>query len=746
MALLLYINRQLTDLDAGQVIAQTKQVNDLNSLENRQASYTNKFKLPKTANNIRIMDFLTLAGNTSNIPYQKNECSLYSDTGECFVYNGWAVVTDGGDDYEVVIYDGIIDLYKMIENSPLSSLDLSALNHSKNLDTILNSWNTNYGMPFRYILADYNGNAERRGFTSTPDVLIDYLVPSVNVAWLWYKIFVTYGMTYSGSIFDTHDFNNLWMTYPKGTDQDDIVTPVFLSSNLDHHTPPKGAPNDMYWKTMLLKYIDSSLMNGNYLQADAETFCLKAIEPGYYKIQLSGKLKTTDTVILFLAKNITSTTFQALDNLPVNDVFSVTLQRDTDFNHSTLVYLNANESVSVLMRQPYNPFNSNNFVRRKGNDGWGLTIGMTNVSSYQINFAEAFSEFQIKDFLSEVIHRYGLTLFKDKNSNHYNCLTLQEQLQTPGEIDLSKKFVKKVSESYIHGNYAQNNWFRYNYNNKDSTYNDAFIEVQNINLPGSKDVIKSKIYSPEKEKKRYLKRLTNVYKLWEKEVVENPAEGESPVTYKALDKRFYFLRAQPIVKPITLRKIGAPDHRSVFNIWVESFWKLSFSEILKDYYQPIRQILDKTMVVTVELMLSDSDIANFNFRKLYYLEQLSSSFLMNKIINFVPGKPVKCEMIRIQNGLEDVIPTPPVKITKLVVNGYYVTVYFNLNIAAATVNLQLSNNGQVSWQNWYAPATQNPRYHTVSGVGNYDIRLQVGTDTTPSIPIKIPDEQTIIIP
>lgn len=64
--MLLYINGQLADLDSNQAIAQTKQVNDLNSLDNRQTNYTNKFKLPKTANNIRIMGYLTLAGNNSD--------------------------------------------------------------------------------------------------------------------------------------------------------------------------------------------------------------------------------------------------------------------------------------------------------------------------------------------------------------------------------------------------------------------------------------------------------------------------------------------------------------------------------------------------------------------------------------------------------------------------------------------------------------------------------------------------------
>lgn len=742
MALLLYINGQLTDLDAGQVIAQTKQVNDLNSLENRQTSYTNKFKLPKTANNILIMDFLTLAGNKSNIPYQKNECSLYSDNGECFVYKGWAIITDGGDNYEVVVYDGIIDLYKMIENVSLASLDLSALNHTKNFDSIINSWDVTQEKPYRYILADYNGNTgQPNAVLGNPLLYIDHLVPSVNVAWLWYRIFITYGMTYSGSIFDTQEFNNLWMTYPNGIDAEDAVIPVFTANNLDHYNTPHGGTTDMYWKTMLFQYVDSSLFNTTYLQPDPNSFRLTALEPGYYRIRISGKLKSVDRVVLLLAKNITSTTNQALEDIPVNSVYNVIINPDNDFDISPVVYLNANESISVLLRQA--PFSG--YVRRNGNDGWGITIDMTNVGSNEISFTEAFSEFPIKDFLSEVVHRFGLTLFKDKTSNHYTCLTLQEQLQTPGEVDLSTKFVKKVSENYIHGNYAQRNWFRYNYDNKESAYNDGFIDIPNINLPDGKDVIKSKIYSPEKEKKRYLRRQSNVYKLWEKEVVENPEEGESPVTYRPLDKRFYFLRAEPLNKNVRLFKSNLPIV-SASNIWVESFWKLSFTDILKDYYQSIRQLFHKTKVVTVELLLNDNDIANFDFKKRYYLEQLSSSFIMNKINNYIPGKPVKCEMIGIQDNLEDLVPPPPVKITKVVVSGYYITVYFNLNIATGTVNLQLSNDGEATWQNWYAAANQNPRYHSVPGVGNYDIRLQAGAGTTPSIPIKIPDEQTIIIP
>ena len=208
MSLILYINGQLADLSPGQVIAQTRQVNDLNSLQNRQTSYTNKFSLPKTAHNIKLLDYLTLTGNSSNVPYQKNTCSLYSHSGECFVYNGWAVVTDGGDSYDCVVYDGIIDLYKAIENQSMANLDLDDLNHSKNPANVAASWHEESNLAYRYIIADYNGNLTHVGDGTGIYLNMDYLVPSVKVSWLWHKIFDehNFGQQPTGSIFSQPDF------------------------------------------------------------------------------------------------------------------------------------------------------------------------------------------------------------------------------------------------------------------------------------------------------------------------------------------------------------------------------------------------------------------------------------------------------------------------------------------------------------------------------------------------------------
>src|SRR5690606_37924595 len=213
--------------DPLQAVAQTKQENDPITLDNRRGGYTIKFSLQKTEKIIRGLDTLTLAGNLRNVPNQKNPCSLYSETGECFVYNGRAVITDAGESYEAVLYDGVIDLFKAIENTTLADLGphLDLINHNKSLAAIHESWTQDKA--YRYIVADYNGdmNPQQMPLFPLPLLQTDYLVPAVKVSYLWDKVMEHYGFGYSGSIFQHEDFINLWLTYPKGvTSSDDEKT------------------------------------------------------------------------------------------------------------------------------------------------------------------------------------------------------------------------------------------------------------------------------------------------------------------------------------------------------------------------------------------------------------------------------------------------------------------------------------------------------------------------------------------
>lgn len=343
MSLILYINGTQADLSPGQVIAQTRQVNDLNSLGNRQAGYTNKFSLPKTARNIKLLDYLTLPGNSSNVPYQKNVCSLYGESGECFVYNGWAVITDGGDSYDCVVYDGIIDLYKAIENRTLADLDLGELNHDKNHLTVAASW-TDETLPYRYIIADYNGQPGYRTQGTGYRLDMDYLVPCANVAWLWQKIFDKYNnhTQPTGTLFSAPDFTNLWMTFPKGiTSGEEQDIEVFLCEDIALH----GTPNHDYSRYLIpldnvsnssAQYVNTNGLLGRHV---------RVLQSGTYRLELTGSFHINKTVAVKIGLNSAGITVNNITNTITLDA-ALDAQGDegADVNYSRIMQLNANDN------------------------------------------------------------------------------------------------------------------------------------------------------------------------------------------------------------------------------------------------------------------------------------------------------------------------------------------------------------------------------------------------------------------
>jgi hypothetical protein len=57
-------------------------------------------------------------------------------------------------------------------------------------------------------------------------------------------------------------------------------------------------------------------------------------------------------------------------------------------------------------------------------------------------------------------------------------------------------------------------------------------------------------------------------------------------------------------------------------------------------------MLDKSKLLICNINLKYTDITNFDFTKLYYIEQLGSYYLVNKVLNF--GEVTRVEMIRVE--------------------------------------------------------------------------------------------------
>lgn len=655
----LYINDILIKLENSSTqFSRTLQVNDLAMLSNRQTNFTKNIKIPKTPNNIMAMDFLNVVGNSSNKPYQKNNVKYFIDN-NCIIYNGWAVINQSTENsYEITVYDGNIDFFKAIENKTITDVDVSELDHIKNLDNVVDSF-TSTTKNYKYIITDYNGKNTYTdsGTTTTIDINIDYQIPSAKVSYIWDRIFSFTNFTYSGSVFSGDSFTNLYMTYPKPVPTDEpIVTPISSQAS-------SIGSNTTDWFTFSF-----------YLKCFPEPFDTPEADNsnGYIRIKQNGsfRLKAEGNYYLNSQPN-GSVRYYLFSETNVLKAWGVI---NGQANESVILGCAVNDK--LLLDSPL--YFDNSYMG-------SVTTSLDLIIGYETNFNEALIDFQVKDFVNEIMQRFGLTMFKDKYENHIEFLTLDEILQGENQLDWSDKFQGTYNEKYILNNYGQKNFLKYRYNEENQKFNDGFILVNNVNLKDETTIIESKIYSPDDGKGiGFIGDDKRVYKFWNKEI-----KDDNTVKYKELTGRYYFLRSEDYVG--SSMKIGSEKlnvFQTISNFPIANYDRLSFKEIIYDYYLPIESILDNAKVLLVDFYLKPSDIENFDFKKLIYVKQLGSYYLVNKISNFTNGKITRCELIEVdfQKRIDapEVIPPSGITITSISISGCSVTLEYTTDAESTT--------------------------------------------------------------
>lgn len=692
MPITLYINNYKIDIENA-AISQTKQVNDIASLSDRQTNYTNRIRVPKTANNKKAFGYATIPGNLSPYPYQKNECSMYSDTGECYVHKGWAMISDAGEYYEVFIQDGIIDLYKAIENKSLSDMGLNELNHEKDVPTVVDSWTVEQ-KNFRYLVVDYNG---KTGNTLNGEINIDYLVPSVWVPYLWQKIQSHFGVTFHGNIFNTLYFRNLYMSYPKGLSSVDSETLIYQANE-------NTFDFSNIWGGQYVKYISTEVYE---ILSDINGVHLRLPETGLYRIAVEGRIYTSLTYKGAVKIGVNSIGIEP-QNLTSSEYLIEQFNHNEDFSDSKLIEANANDTIALAVVKSPNENGNYNFFVQNGGSNY-ITVTIHRVIPNPISFGDALAQFSVKDFMAEILQRFALTMYKDKYSNTYLFLTPEEMIQNAEYVDWSDRFHGGHTENYTYNAYARENYFKYNYNDKEGNYNDGFIGIDNINLADKKDVIKSKLYSPERfPVQMFPNKTVSVFKLWDKEVKETEAGLETE--YKTLDNRFYFMYGDyksytgvGLASAYNVISETLEQSATVNNLFLGSFNGLTYKDMVQLFYFPLAKILNRFSMVKAQMYLSESDVVNFDFKKLYYIKQLSNYYMVNKIDGYMPNKLCTVELIRVIYAGEPELITDNEAINILSAirsSQYECSVNYQLNYAldaGQVLKFQTSMTGN-SWQ------------------------------------------------
>ncbi|PIF44303.1 hypothetical protein CLU96_1244 [Chryseobacterium sp. 52] len=628
----LWIDNISIDLEENTNIKYTLQVNDIADISSRQSSFTNQFTAPKTPKNVRTLKGLSLPSDSSNMPYLKPDCKLKHE-GFDLIKKGWLKITESDDEYKLYTYSGLENFFKAIENKTLGNdLVLTEINHVKDVANVAASYAP--GSPFKYFLADYNGQTH---FLSDPNIInIDYLVPSVNVKYLWDKVHDRFNSPYSGGIFDSPEFKSLYITYPKAPNVSGLYKLISAGNNQQ-------------------RYLENSPSMFMPLAIPNSTGGIPWRYSQYLDIAEDGNYKITFEV---LTDNPAGTSNGALSFwLGVN---SEGINPQDITNKVLLVNTNPKNFVSVNINRPLAAgsvlqiFMKKEYLGGPSYIDMGFLVRVEKIDKETVDFQDGLGDFLITDFMKVIFNRFGLTIFPNEDSNDLQYETISERVSTGDVIDWSDKYIERTSEEYVSRSYAQRNIFQYQYNDKEGSYYDGYLDVSNLNLDASKVLFKCKTYAPERIKTKFRLNVateidSDVFKFYEKQANDNPALQPN---YKGLEKRFYFIRQSEGFHAVTIGSNTTNEQQIVPNALVGSFNGLDWQNILGKYYGDYAGIINESRRHDIDLDIDLVDTIQLDFSRLYYFKQEQQYYILNKLNFDSNTQKASGEFVRVKRKTE----------------------------------------------------------------------------------------------
>ncbi len=252
-----------------------------------------------------------------------------------------------------------------------------------------------------------------------------------------------------------------------------------------------------------------------------------------------------------------------------------------------------------------------NFIPEKDKKGNELPIDY----APSVDFGKLFTTTKQKDIILDVCRMYGLIFKKDKIKNHYYFISVNELFTLKNAVDYSDKLKGTNTIKYSFGNYAQNNWFRWSYDDdKDRPLDGAFTILNNY-LNNKANVVESKfkVIANDNSLMPYL------------EYTGNNDDGTPKLKH---------IKTKPYI--INVSGNGAASNKD-----------LSWGWLIDKYYERLVKAFKHQEFREVEMELTAQDVKNFDFFKLVYLRQYQAYYYCCKIKNYTGNKTTKVELIRV---------------------------------------------------------------------------------------------------
>lgn len=476
----IYIENQLIDLlqDIGTNF--TYSIDDVNDFGSRNTSFSRTIAIPATSRNNKILGFAFELGmahnhnmelpnvNTNFTPSQAAKCEVFIDKIQIFkgVIRILEIVSNNGTtEYQCAVFGELGGFITELGNKRLEDLDFSEYNHTWNVTTIQNSWNTINGSGYYYPLIDYGDVS-----TNKDDFHVSTFRPALYAKEYIEKIFE--GTTYSLNcdFFNTDFFKKLIIPNNsqgiQGTNDRFILATIDATKTILNSNTPTARNINVPFDTTTLLYFTENGSKSVFTYTDGtKTVRALATITGVYQTDAASSINATLYVNGTAVQSLTQTTISA------NNPYSFSFDWTGNIANTNTVYIN----ISV-------PGTANTYIVTISSANFTFTQLAAQLATVAYNGTVSINNnlpkgiFQ-KDFFLSIVKMFNMYVYQDNiNDKQINIAPYIDFYSdaVTNSLDWSQKIDTASTISIKPMSQLNARYYAYRYTDDSDYYNDNY--------------------------------------------------------------------------------------------------------------------------------------------------------------------------------------------------------------------------------------------------------------------------------
>ncbi|TVR40864.1 MAG: hypothetical protein EA392_02935 [Cryomorphaceae bacterium] len=606
----LYIQGRKVEIPEGEVVALTKQVNEVANIDSRKTNLSNDIRVPYYKLNEKHINFAGVATSKSRYPYFFLPAYLVSEGIEV-VRNGRAVIKQTQDDQATItLYWGNSDFFERL-NFLITELDFTDLNHTFTNTAISTLYDDKEGKVFYSFNELGNGNIDFGLVFKTLFSASTY--PSISVVSIIDKILNRIGYTLSGEILNSPDWSSLAIQLQGTTIQPLNLSDLFVESGffLDGDTflfapiindggSPASFDNE--------KYVNKTSLQG--------AFSFRVFWDASYLFE-SGAI---DEFLFFQFIRVRAV--DGTEDLIFQDTIETQFTGGKIYNIAT--DLEADDYVYMKLIKQGSVDDSNLILGLNSN--FRTTNIVTDSLVGECIVSDHIPEITARDLFRTLARIFGIVFVPGQGR--------EIQLKTYKDLEKSKAQnivyphpvnVKTVSTSYNPGNYFQNSRVGYVEQKGEQT------ETVNINigyLPDNGDLITIDSYLGQ-----------SINGLLRFDLFEDGDQNELPLIL--FNARVF----DQAVLPGTWAVSDGSTNVNFTKVVRGDVNGINPQRIATDYYLPLFNIVRSYREVTIKTLINVQQFFEIDNYTAYYFPDLKRFAQIQKVSNFVSNQPTTLKLI-----------------------------------------------------------------------------------------------------